>query len=696
MAFRERFRKNYRSIVALGCAAATVTASLATDGRLGADGLIFDLSLAGHHALGIDRGPRGDHVAIVAIDERTLDADEFRSLPRVFLGPKFAGMLDAVFTAGARAVGFDIIFAYDTTQFDPNWDARFRDALRRHADRVVLGRSARRAPVTPVRLQVRDDAVGFLELPRDEDGVNRRVPASLTTSDGEMVPSFVSLMVARAGGAMSGEVLIAPSRHLETFPTYALVDVLRCADRDPSRLRAAFAGRAVLVGSTLPEEDRRLPPSRFIPPAPSVHPAPPDGGCRIAPSGPSDPDAATVPGIFIHAAGIDAVLAGRVPRRAPAALHIGLAVVVAATGAALATVLSPSLAAAALLAGWALLFALAGALLAFGFWLPVALGAISLPASMGIGYTTRYLVEDLRRRRLQQAFGHYLTPVVVDRLVSAEKMPELGGERREITVMFADLSGFTALSGRLPPHELMARTNAYLSLFAEEVERTGGYVNQFLGDAVMALWGAAWENPNHARDAVTAAHAIAGRVHARRRDSITSGEEGFWVKIGINSGAAVIGNVGATNRLSYTAVGETVNLAARFESLPGDYGCVTVIGEATRAALDGTTPTCELDLVKVKGKTDAVHVYEPFPASADPARYIAAYARALAAYRARRFEDARVLWLESRYPGLVDPVRAAADGDPATPNRVMADRAAGFAAEPPGADWVGEWVRETK
>ena len=279
----------------------------------------------------------------------------------------------------------------------------------------------------------------------------------------------------------------------------------------------------------------------------------------------------------------------------------------------------------------------------------------------------------------------------------ADERPRLGGEVREITVMFADLSGFTALSGRVPADELMASTNRYLALITEEVERTGGYVDKFIGDAVMALWGAPLSEPRHAVRAVDAALAIAARIATERRDAVARGEEGFWIKLGLNSGAAVIGNVGAHSRLSYTAVGETVNLAARFESLPGDYGCMIVAGPVTAAAIDGAFSVCELDLVQVKGKAAPLAVFEVFAPDCDAADYIADYGAALAAYRGRRFTDAERAWRALDYPGPIDPKVPADELDTvATPNRVMASRAGAFAAAPPPSDWRGEWVRTTK
>src|SRR5262249_27240955 len=152
---------------------------------------------------------------------------------------------------------------------------------------------------------------------------------------------------------------------------------------------------------------------------------------------------------------------------------------------------------------------------------------------------------------------------------------------REVTVMFADLSGFTAMSGKVEPEVLNRLTNHYLGLIVEQVEATGGYVDKFIGDAVLALWGAPAPDARHAINGVRAALAAVARVRQEHDVAQSRGERGFSVKIGMNSGPAVVGNVGTEHRYNYTAVGETVNVASRLESVPGIYGCQIVIGPRT-------------------------------------------------------------------------------------------------------------------
>ena len=280
----------------------------------------------------------------------------------------------------------------------------------------------------------------------------------------------------------------------------------------------------------------------------------------------------------------------------------------------------------------------------------------------------------------------------MDRLAESEAELRLGGERREITVMFADLSGFTALSTRLPPEELMAVTNTYHAMMVEAVEVTGGYVNQFLGDAVMAIWGAPLADPDHAASAARTALSIVENIMRAKADADAQGLPGYAVKIGINTGPAVVGNVGAPKRYNYTAVGETVNIAARLESVPEDYGCRIVVGPATAAAIADRFVLCELDWIKVKGKDEAFSIFQLIgeQSAVDTAeiRYPEQYRAGLERYRSGDFTGAEDIW---RRQAKQFPAGAVAHSAPL----IMARRCADLKSAPP-AVWDGVFVKTSK
>ena len=664
------------------------------------DGFFYDLSLAVHAAR---PGTRGEPVAVIAIDRGSLGSEELAATPRVLFGPVWARLIDGLVKSGVKAIGFDIIFSYSANRFPAlgaQYDRSFYDALARHHRRLVLARSAGLPIAAPIEAAVydidedagRDEpaAVGFAELSPDADGVQRRVAADLRSADGHLLPTLSAALLARAQApAMPDPLLLAPPAPLETIPTYRLSDVLRCLDRRPAAIDAAFSGKVVVIGSNLPEEDRKRTPDRFMRP-PTL---PGEGSeCSLGRLGASDPESGTTPGVLVHAAVVQSVMTGNIVRPVPLPGQAAAAVLASLCGSMLGFAASPFVAVLGVITVAIALFGLAIALLPFGLWFAIMVPAGGAALSMVLAYLVRFLVEERRRRRVQHAFSHYLAPSIVDRLAESEADLRLGGERREITVMFADLSGFTALSTRLPPEELMAVTNTYHAMMVEAVEATGGYVNQFLGDAVMAIWGAPLPDPDHAASAARAALRIVETVMRAKAEADALGMPGYAVKAGINTGLAVVGNVGAAKRYNYTAVGETVNIAARLESVPEDYGCRVVVGPATAAAIADRFVLCELDWIKVKGKDEPFSVFqlvgERSAANSAELHYREQYRAGLERYRAGDFAGAEAIWQrEAKQFGAGSAVPC--------PPLIMARRCADLKSAPP-AVWDGVFVKTSK
>jgi adenylate cyclase len=683
------WRRGHRWVVTILAAALAVVASLAAGTRMDpVAGLVYDLSLT---ATARRPGTGGEPVAVIALDDESLASNELKPLPRVFFAQVWAKVLNGLNSADAKAVGFDVVFAWSSNNFEslpPDYDQPFLLALKNMRDRVVIGNAVKAPPADPFHHAVAG-SIGDIEFTPDSDGVQRRMIADLTDSDGKPLPTLAAAVLAKARApAMPNGLVLAPAASLETIPTYRLIDVLRCIDQDPGAVRAAFGGRIVLIGTNLPEEDRKRGPDRFMAPA---QPQPGTAaGCKLDRLGASDAASGTIPGVILHAAAVKAVATGDIVEPAPAVLRTGIAIAASVAGSALGIAASPWLAVAGVVVVAIACFALAVALLPFGWWLAITVPVAAAAMSMVLAYLVRFLVEERRRRRVQHAFNHYLAPSLVEQLADSAIELHLGGELRDVTVMFADLSGFTALSGKVGPEVLMEVTNRYLGLIVEAVEATGGYVDKFIGDAVMGIWGAPVPNPDHAACGARAALDAFDRVVRAKAEADGSGVPGYAVKMGLNSGPAVIGNVGAPMRYNYTAVGETVNIAARLESVPGDYGCHIVLGPQTAAAIADCFVVCELDWIKVKGKADAFAVYEllgekPLEDSAAQT-YPAQYRTALDQYRAGDFAAAEEGWRHVAYP----------DGAAATsPPLVMAARCAELQAHPP-EDWDGVFIKTSK
>jgi len=682
-------RRHYRTITCTLCLLAAAAAAALAGGPVAADGSLLDLLVAGRAAGFAARdAPADSPVAVVALDQRSLLGPELAAYPRALLGPVLAEVLDGVAAAGARVVGFDMIFAYSANRFSRDFDRPFVESLARHRERVVLARSAGSLPAEPfwAALQPGQDVLGLAEVLPDPDGRYRRVRASMETKEDGRLPTLASALLGRARAApMPDEVLLAPRRHLEAIPTYALIDVLRCVRTSPPALTRAFAGKIVLIGGTLPEEDRKVSTGRFLAPPRKGSPSLDSCGLRRLPA--SAPDSDTVPGVFLHAAAVAAVMTGDLTHTAPPAVVVPLTAVLAAGGAALGLVLTPWSAAAAILGITGVLLGAGAASLARDIWTPLALPLTMLVGTPVLAYVVRYLVEERARRHIERAFGHYVAPAIVARLAADPSALRLGGERREMTVMFADISGFTAFSSLVPPEVLMEMANRYLGYVVEAVEATAGYVDKFIGDAVMALWGAPTDESRHAVCAVRAALAAVARIRQAGEAAEARGEVALGIKIGINSGLAVVGNVGTPRRYNYTAVGETVNVASRLEGVCAVYGGAIVTGPRTAELASDEILFRELDAVQVKGRAGPLQVFEPLleRAGAPPVERERAtrYAEALAHYRATRFAEAHALWQAL--------AREETPSGRSTPASVMAARARAFLERPPARSWDGVW-----
>jgi adenylate cyclase len=673
-------RWRYRALTCLACAAVACVATFLSGPPITSDGALFDLIVKARSVVFRSREGIKSPVVVVALDARSLDSPELNPYPRTLMSPVWARLLPAIFKAGARVVGFDFIFAYDANRFpalDPDFNRTFLTALAANPDRVVLARSARRGPTPAFSVVVGSEGIGSSEIPPDADGRYRHLPAVVGRGG---TPGFAAAVLKRAAEPrMPSEVILAPRRSLEEIPTYSLIDVLRCAEADPRALASALGGKIVLIGGNLPEEDRKVSSDRFLTrqAGDEAQLAP----CGLRPIGASSPKSDSVPGVFLHAAAVEAVASRHLTMTA-STLVVAIISALAAGGAALAGIyLAPWTTVAAVAGLVSLLFSFGVLALQFYCWIPLAMPLLATVGSPVVAYVARYLAEERLRNRIEDAFGHYLSPVIVERLANDSKSLKLGGEVREVTVMFADLSGFTVASTQMNPADLTSKVNRYFKYIVRPVDATGGYVERFVGDAVMGIWGAPLSSSDHAVSAVRAAIEIVDGVRRAREEDERRGEDGFTIKVGINSGSAVVGNIGSENRMSYTAMGEDVNLAARLESVPPLYGCLIVAGEQTARLAQNVFLMRELDWLLVKGAGKPMSVYQPIAeldSATDAQReLVGRFAQALKHYRARRFADACSLW---------DDLTVELEPAP-SPSSVMASRSRELMSNPPDESW---------
>jgi class 3 adenylate cyclase len=280
----------------------------------------------------------------------------------------------------------------------------------------------------------------------------------------------------------------------------------------------------------------------------------------------------------------------------------------------------------------------------------------------------------------ESALRRYLAQPVVEQLIADPSRLRLGGEKREVTVLFFDVAGFTTLAEAMAPEELVALCNAYLDALIEAIFRHGGTFDKFIGDAVMAFWGAPIAQPDHAERACRAAldmQAALRRFTSTHPDPRVRDLKG---RIGINTGEAVLGNLGSSHVMNYTAMGDTVNVASRLEGVNKLYGTSILISETTLA---GGVAAREVDLVRVVGRANPLRLFELLDEGAPSSAALSAYAEGLSHYRARRFKEAVAAFAFAREGGDIVAL-------------LLEKRAAAFVEEPPGVDWDGAHRLERK
>ncbi|WP_151705171.1 adenylate/guanylate cyclase domain-containing protein [Nitrincola alkalilacustris] len=246
------------------------------------------------------------------------------------------------------------------------------------------------------------------------------------------------------------------------------------------------------------------------------------------------------------------------------------------------------------------------------WWLlwPAVLGLLFL---YNLDAARNYWKEWRRREQIRRLFSSYVPPTLVNRLTRQGSLPVLSGERRELTLLFSDLAGFTAANERMPPEDVASALNAYFSAMTDIIHQHGGTLDKFIGDAVMAFWNAPLDQPEHATLALNCASAMQREMVRLRQNWQGTPFGTLKLRIGIHTGEAAVGNLGSVGRFTYTAVGDAVNTAARLEAANKATGSDILLSRATASRLDtrSTPPLAWLDRLRVAGKDDAIDVYTP-------------------------------------------------------------------------------------
>jgi class 3 adenylate cyclase len=609
-------------------------------------------------------------------------------------------------------VGFDIVFPVSIEQSqialgEETLGARVRGfdrdylralALAAREGKVVLGQVQHSdKPIRPSpgqRVAVGQQRnIRALNAFSDPDDVLRRMPLSFTI-DGARVPSMsvelasrklgsppewaadgaLTLAGYRVPGAIAYTLTVNFAGGADNIPTYSLADLRACVEKgDTAYFKRQFAGKVVLLGTLLDVEDRRITSKRFatggeLARAPRCVTPVPDSGAAARP---------TISGVYLHATAVNNLIRRDAVVEAGRPIIAAISIALAALAAIAALTLSPARAALVWLAGAALWTALATTVFRGGFAPPLLHPLLASLATLMLAVAWRFMVADKDKRLLRQSFALYLAPAVIDRMLASSRPPELGGETRTVTIYFSDVAGFSTFSEHMTPNETVALMNDFLSAMTDVIEAEGGFVDKYIGDAIVAVFGAPADDPNHAASAVRAALRCQAKLDEMNATLEPFKSRPLGQRIGLNSGEVLVGNIGSRRRFNYTVMGDAVNLASRLEGANRYFGTSIIASQATVDLAGPGFAWRELDWVRVKGRAQPVRIHEALAEgeSSDEQRArAAAYAVGLARWRAADFKAA------------ADAFGRIASRDPAS--ATFQERALALAADPPGADWL--------
>lgn len=724
-------RQNFRvlAFILIIAAGASLAADLVLRGR--SDGLSVDLLHLASRRFGDQSRIDPDRTAIIAIDEETYHQPPFDLTPAVSWTPEVAKVLNAVLDGGVKAIGVDTINSQsleyvrnpnsgdDQQTGDPakenapekeanvlgNYDRQLRAAFAKGAkdNRIVLSYTMQGGkPIAPTQ-GLQRAAGGPRNLrptnmkDEQEDSVIRRGLLSMSNIDGsgnlEPTTTLSLELFARAGNhkvsfAADGRPLIdgaplpdtATDNLLLNFqpvtqdpPVYSLADLYACAQQGNSDFfKQHFAGRTVILGTVLDLEDRHLTAKRFATNPMGRNYA---AWCALqsTPGLANDHASAFIPGTYILAAIVDNLRQQNWLRPAPEGLRLLCLFILAAASAALVARTRAAIAVIGLLAIAGLWPMLTVAAFLQITVLPLVAGwiAIALAAILGLAYRT--LLIDRLRRRMRRSFSLYLPSAELERLVAQEQMPELGGELRPVTILFSDIASYSNLSEELAPADLVSDLNRYFGRMTEIVQHHGGFVDKFIGDGILAVFGAPLADVDHALAGVQTALDMCAVCESDPEMTINGRH--FCIRVGVHSGEAIVGNIGAPDRFNYTVVGDSVNLASRLEGVGKRYHTNIIVSEQTRQMIGDNLAFRELDLVRVVGRDHPVRLFLPLPPERADSYDIASWTTALAAWR--RGDFATVATICESLAGKGDEIAAG-----------FAQRARQWLQTPP-ADWTG-------
>jgi adenylate cyclase len=607
-------------------------------------------------------------IVVVAIDDPS-----FQELGIQWPWPRsvHAALVQALHEAGAACIAFDVVF--DRPSQFPEDDAALVAAAK-SAGNVICAADWEDTNdqsygifqwVDPFK-ELADAAhgTGVARLPVDPDGHIRRTPLSF--SGRQSLALAVALTQPGFHAPADGDKTRLIHLNGETRRGFKTVSYYQALAYDTMLPPGTFKGKTVFVGlslSSTPEVKGAA--DRFL----AAYPDP-------------------LAGVEIQASVLDSLLRGRFIREPfpslPSAILVSLAV---------ALILIPLYYRLGAFSSFLTALGVALALVFIGYFcygvlqarIPVVLPAVSVAMVFLFSYFYRFLLGVVERRMILGAFKHYLAPAIVDTILKDPGKLRLGGATYRVSIIFTDLEGFSTFSEKLSPEKLHDLLTWYFREMMDILLEERATLDKFIGDAIMVYFGCPVEDPSHPLQACRSAIRMQARMVELNQIWSSQGLPHLHMRVGINTGTVVAGNMGTESIFNYTIIGDSVNLASRLEGVNKEYGTSTIVSEDTFHDVQGSVVARELDRIRVKGKTQPIAIYElaalPGVLPGESLRVFQGYAEGLALYRARRWEEAAAAFQEVL---RLDPK----DG----PSVTMRERALYYKANQPGDDWDGVYT----
>ncbi|MFC1647662.1 CHASE2 domain-containing protein [Patescibacteria group bacterium] len=618
-----------------------------------------------------------ENIVIIAIDDASVSDDEINSLGRYWDWPRtnHKTVLEKLEEAGAKVVAFDLTFAEESNKInrsqidelieDPTKIENYHPFIN-HPDDMALSESiqkysnivfAKNQGEPPLELFTKNqDNVGLVNAMADSDGIMRRI---------QLADSF-ALKIAQKYSPTAIDTYEIPLENDQMLINYFA---------DPYKFNHIsykdiyyndvpdLTDKIAIIGITTPKvQDHQSTPKN---------------------------SAIAMPGVEIHANAVQTILDQDYLKNQNQVGQILTIIALALIVALLLILLNVWLATGLIVALAAAYYGFAHLSYSKGMILNMVYPFITIAVSYVATLAYKYFAELREKRYIKGAFGRYLSPGVMSEVLKNPKLLHLGGTKRNVTVFFSDIANFTTISESLEPEDLLVLVNDYLGAMTQIVMDLGGTLDKYVGDAIVAYFGAPIDQPNHAKLACEAALRMRMKLMDLHKKWKAEGKPLVDFRIGLNTGYVIVGNVGSEKRFDYTIMGDEVNLGSRLEGANKKYNTHVMISEATKAAAGEEFLTRELDLLRVKGKKKPVKVYELVTRfgeiSGEGQELLGKYAKGMELYKARKFKEALGYFNEAVevYPE---------DG----PSKLYKQRCEVLRDFPPKLDWDGVFTMHSK